>query len=51
MKLFSKKELLYMKEFVVKQNKEYFKSSEIKDDDLYKKNKSINDIYRIISKK
>ena len=51
MKLFSKKELLDMKEFVAKQNREYFNSSEMKGEDLYKKNKSINDIYRIISKK
>ena len=52
MKLFSKKEMLDMKEFVRRENDKYYKSLDgNKDDELQEKNKAINDIYTIMRNK
>lgn len=46
MNLFSKKEMLAMKEFVRRENKKYSKSVDSnKNYELQEKNKAINDIY------
>lgn len=52
MKLFSRKEMLAMKEFVRRENNKYYKSVESnKNYELQEKNKAINDIYTIICNK
>lgn len=45
MKLFSKKEVLAMKELVRQENKKYSKSGDSNNYELQEKNKAINDIY------
>lgn len=51
MSLFSKKEIMLLKEFVYKENETYYKNKNAKYDSyLSKKNKDINNIYRIILK-
>lgn len=52
MKLFSRKEMLAMKEFVRRENNKYSKSvDDNKNYELQEKNKAINDIYTIMCNK
>ena len=50
-KLFSKKDLILLGELVDKENQEYYKKRNTKyDSDLDKRNKAINNVYKILKK-
>lgn len=51
MSLFSKKEVILLRKMVNKENREYYKKQNISyDSDLAKRNKEINNIYKILKK-
>ena len=51
MKLFSKKDLILLGELVDKENQEYYKKQNTKYiSDLDKRNKAINNVYKILKK-
>lgn len=51
MKLFSKKDLILLGELVDKENQEYYKKQNTKyNSDLDKRNKAINNVYKILKK-
>lgn len=51
MNLFSKREVILLRELVNKENQEYYKKQNIKyDSDLDKRNKAINNAYKILKK-
>ena len=51
MNLFSKREVVLLKELVNKENQEYYKKQNTKyNSDLDKRNKAINNVYKILKK-
>lgn len=51
MNLFSKREVILLRELVNKENQEYYKKQNTKyNNNLYKRNKDINNAYKILKK-